>query len=164
VGFVQEAQGEAGLAGVRAELHPDLRASFGETLRESEWYPLSQLVAFLAAAKRAVAPGDAEFYRKQGRYAGGRQKTFLGAMVSPEARAKLASTVWRMFFDVGTLTVVGEGEEAASQIHGFPTTPELCQRFLGSWEGVASTPDHEAVATEARCVLRGDGYCEFRVR
>jgi hypothetical protein len=69
-----------------------------------------------------------------------------------------------MFYDCGSLVVSGEGDDAVGQIHDFPTTSELCERFCGSWEAVASTPEREAHATETRCVLRGDPYCEFRVR
>jgi hypothetical protein len=104
--------------------------------------------------------------RRQGRFAGERQKEeLLGPLVeSSETRARLAPTVWRMFYDVGRLEVVVDAQGPASRIHGFPATAESCARFLGIWEGIASSPGSPAVAEETRCVRQGDAFCEIRVR
>lgn len=162
--FVRGSHGEAGLSKVRAALPPATRGLLDGTLREAEWYPLEHLVSYLVAARRVLGLDD-EFYRAQGFYAGQRQKaSFLGMMVAtPEIREKTAGVVWRLFYDVGRLAVVGTGREAAGQIHDFPTTPELCQRFIGIWEGICGDAEHKAVATHSLCVLRGDDCCEFRV-
>jgi hypothetical protein len=162
--FVRDAGGEPGLRATRAHLDPEARATFNGTLRESEWYPLEHLVSYLRAAKKALAPEEPGFYRRLGRFSGTRQKAYLGSMISPDARARLAGTIWRLFYDVGSVVISGEGEDSVGQVHDFPTTPELCERFLGSWEAASSTPEHEAHAVETRCVLRGDPYCEFKVR
>ncbi len=164
--FVRHSYGEAGLSKAIAELALGARAVFGGTLREAEWYSLEHLVSYLVTAKRALARNDDDFCRKEGFYAGQRQKaSFLGVMVAtPEARERTAATVWRMFYDVGRLKIVGEGPGAASQIHDFPTTPELCQRFAGIWEGIASSAEQKAVAIHTRCVLRGGDCCEFRIQ
>ena len=63
-----------------------------------------------------------------------------------------------MFYDVGSLVPVGGG---VGQIRDFPTTPELCERFMGVWEGIASTPERPIIATETQCRLRGDPCCEL---
>jgi hypothetical protein len=123
-------------------------------------------VSYLRTARRVLCPEDAGFYRRQGRFAGSRQKgSFLGTMAaSPERLMVMAPTIWRMYYDVGRLVVVGDTPAtAACQLHDFPTTPELCERFLGTWEGVASTPERPARAEETRCLLRGDRFCQFRV-
>jgi len=163
--FVRQSYGESGLSKVLAQLPPATRTLFGGTLRESEWYSLGELVSFLVTAKGTLARDDSGFYRAQGFHAGQRQKaSFLGVMVAtPEAREKTAATIWRMFYDVGRLLVVGTGPGGASQIHDFPTTPELCERFAGIWEGIIGGQEHKAVAIHTRCVLRGDDCCEFRV-
>ena len=139
---------------------------FRGSIREVEWYPLEALVAFLRTAKAALAPEDPAFFERQGRFAAQRQKeALLGVMVTtPEARMMTAPTIWHMFYDVGRLVVCGDDPvTAVSRIHDFPTTPELCGRFRGIWEGMASTTERPAVATETRCVLRGDPFCEFTV-
>jgi hypothetical protein len=63
-----------------------------------------------------------------------------------------------MFYDVGRLVAL---EHGVGQIHDFPTTPELCQRFVGIWEGIASTEERPIVAKETQCRLRGDPCCEL---
>lgn len=164
--FVRESYGAEAVEKAVARLGAPEQARFQSAFREVEWYPLEALVAFLRAAKALLAPDDASFFERQGRYAAQRQKNaFLSVMVgTPEARMLTAPTIWRMFYDVGRLEVVGDDPAAAiSRILDFPTTPELCQRFRGIWEGLASTAARPAVATEPRCVLRGDPFCEFVV-
>jgi hypothetical protein len=86
-------------------------------------------------------------------------------VATPEMRVKMASTVWRMYYDVGRLEVVGDRPDtAAGRIHDFPTTPELCERFRGIWEGIASSAEHAVVARETHCVGRGDPFCAFQLR
>jgi hypothetical protein len=124
------------------------------------------LVAYLATAKRVLDPGAVEFFRAQGFDAALRRRRGpLSSMVSTsQLRMRLARVVWRMFYDVGRLEVVSDRPEGATtRIHGFPATPELCERFLGIWEGIASRPGVRPRAEELRCVLRGDPYCELRV-
>jgi len=166
IGFVREYYGAAGIGRVEAAVDAELRALLEGVLRADDWYPLAALVSYLAVAHRELAPFDDDFYHRQGFYTGQQQRAhYLGMMVAtPELRAKMAPTVWRMFYDVGHLVVAGQGREACGQIHDFPTTPALCQRFLGIWEGIASEPGVVVKASEGRCVLRGDPYCEFNVR
>jgi hypothetical protein len=166
VGFVRESYGVSALEHVIARLDGPARACFCATIRDVAWYPLDALVAFLRIAKATLGPRDPHFCRRQGRYAAQRQKdAFLGVMVAtPESRALTAPTIWRMFYDTGRLVVTG-GDSAAArgQIHDFPTTPELCERFAGIWEGMVGSADRSVTATETRCVLRGDPFCEFAV-
>jgi len=164
--YIQDTYGREALDRVMAALDPETRDSF-DTLRSVSWYPLSFLTSFLVLSKQLLDPSDASFYRKQGYDAGQRQRSGpLGVMVAtPLLRMRLASTAWRMFYDVGRLEVVGDSPETAvGQIHDFPTTPELCERFQGIWGGIASTKAVAARAEESRCVLRGDPYCELRIR
>jgi hypothetical protein len=166
IGFIRESYGPEAVERVLGRLvGPDF-ACFHGSVREVDWYPLDVLVALLKTAKATLADHDPAFYRRQGRYTARRQReAFLGVMVAtPESRALTAPVIWRMFYDTGRLVVVGEEPaNARGQIHDFPTTPELCERFRGIWEGIASTPDRPASATETRCVLRGDPFCEFGV-
>jgi len=166
IGFVREAYGASALEHVAARMPEPELSCFRGSIREVAWYPLDALVAFLRTAQATLAPGDSGFCRRQGHYAAQRQReAFLAVMVAtPEARAMTAPTIWRMFYDTGRLVVVGgDPTTARGQIHAFPTTPELCERFRGIWEGMVSTADRPASATETRCVLRGDAFCEFEV-
>ena len=166
IDFVRESYGASALEHVIARLAEPALSCISGSVREVAWYPLDALVAFLRTAQATLAPGDSSFCLRQGRYAAQRQReAFLGVMVATaESRAMTAPTIWRMFYDTGQLVVAGgDPARARGQIHAFPTTPELCERFRGIWEGMVSTPDRPATATETRCVLRGDAFCEFEV-
>jgi hypothetical protein len=166
MGFVRESFGEEAPARVAAELEPSVCAVFEGSIRPTGWYPLEAFVTYLTTARRLLAAGDEQFFRRQGRYAGRRQKaTTLKVMVDTmETMAKMAPTIWRMFYDVGRLVVVRDAEGPRGQIHGFPATEDLCERFLGIWEGLSSTPEQPMIAEERRCVRRGDPCCEIRLR
>jgi hypothetical protein len=165
--FVREQHGAVALESVLAELTPEAQASFTGAIREVDWYPLQALDAYLKAACRVLDPGSVELCRRQGRFAAEHQKAgLLGRMVeTAELRMRMAPTTWRMFYDVGRLEVVGDSPEtAAGRILDFPATAELCARFLGIWEGMASAPGRPVVAEETCCVRRGDAFCEIRLR
>jgi hypothetical protein len=162
--FVGETQGREAHDRVLKALGPEALAAFRSDIRESAWYPLEALTIYLRTAQRVLAPEDPRFFRSQGFFAAQREKaTYLGPMVATtDSRARLAPTMWKLFYDVGRLEVVGDKPETAvGRIHDFPVTPELCERFCGIWEGMATTPGRRARAEETRCVRRGDAFCEI---
>lgn len=165
--FLRHEFGEAALGHVLAALPGEAAACFGESVRDVAWYPLLALDLYLKAACQQLAGGSLELCRRQGRFAAASQKGgFLSKLVStPALRMRMAPMVFRLFYDTGRLEVVGsDPETAVGRIHDFPATPELCERFLGVWEGLIAAAGRPVVAEEARCVRRGDAYCEIRVR
>ena len=164
--FVRQGHGPDANDRILIALDPSTREILGKPVREEEWYPLEALASYLVTAHRLLEPEATDFYRRQGFFAAQRRKAGpLSVMVeSSEHRMRLAPTAWRIFYDVGHLEVVGAtAPEATARIHGFPATPELCERFLGIWEGLSSEPGRRARAEEMRCVRKGDPYCEIRV-
>jgi len=164
--FVRERYGAAAHERVVTALDPQRRDLFRQSIRDVDWYPLDELVAYLRTAQAVLDPGAADFFRRQGFFAAQRQRAELlaNAMATPESRARLAPTTWRMFYSVGRLEVVGDTPyDARGRIHGFPATVELCERFCGIWEGMVSTPERRVHAEETLCVRRGDPYCEIRI-
>jgi hypothetical protein len=164
--FVREGHGPDAHDRVLAALDPEALEVLGKPIKEEAWYPVEALLAYLVAARRVLEPEAGDFYRRQGFFAARRRKEGpLRVMVeTPERRMRLAATAWRTFYDIGHLEVVGASvQEATARIHGFPATPELCERFLGIWEGLSSEPGRRARAEEIHCVRRGDPYCELSV-
>src|SRR5262249_59248984 len=164
--FVRERYGPEAVARVRKALPPKTKTVFQHSIREVSWYPLEALSAFLVTAREVLDPGARDFFRAAGFYGAQRQKKGpLNSMVRTyELRVKLVRMVWRMFYDVGRVEVVGRTKaDIVTRIHDFPATPELCERFVGIWEGMASTDAERARAVETRCKLRGDPYCELRL-
>jgi hypothetical protein len=165
--FVRENYGPEALERVLAALAPEARSSLAATIRETGWYPLQVLVDYLRTACRVLEAEPVEFCRREGRFTAQRQRSgFLGPLVTSAAiRMRMAPTTWRMFYDVGRLEVSGDNPETAvGRIHDFPATIESCARFLGIWEGIVGSADRPVVAEEARCVRRGDAYCEIHIR
>lgn len=161
--FVRETHGFDSVSRVLEALGDLTGATFRRPIRETEWYPIEVLTSFLMTARTVLEPGATDFYRRQGYYAAQKRKRgSLGIMVdTSERRARMAKVVWHMFYDTGRLEVTGQSPETvAARIHGFPATPELCERFRGIWEGMAGPGTR---AEETRCVLRGDPYCELHV-
>ena len=161
--FVRETHGPVAVERVREALGEPLRVMFRRSIREADWYPLDVLKSYLTTAKALLEPGSSDFFRREGHFAAQRRRQGpLEPMVgTPERRAHFARVVWHMFYDTGWLEVVGDSPETAfARIHGFPASPELCERFRGIWEGMAGGPFR---AEEWRCVLRGDPYCELHL-
>jgi hypothetical protein len=164
--FVRECYGVEAPGRVLAALDTATRELLAGRVREVGWYPLSALVSYLTTARRVLDPDAADFFRRQGFDAAMRRRSGpLASMISSrQLRMRLVRVVWRLFYDVGRVEVTGDRPEATTtRIHDFPASPELCERFQGIWEGMASGPEGRARAEELRCVLHGDPFCELRV-
>jgi hypothetical protein len=164
--FMRETYGPEAESRVLLALDPDVADVLRKSVREDAWYPLEALVSYLRTARQTLDPQSQDFFRRQGFFGATRRRGGpLGKMLAtPEHRARLAPTTWRMFYDVGRLEIVAlRPGEVIGRIVGFPGVPELCQRFLGIWEALSGDPGVPGRAEESRCVLRGDPYCEIRV-
>jgi hypothetical protein len=128
-------------------------------VRENTWIPLGGLLAYMEQAKALLA-------WKMGFYGGRHVRALpIAIAVSEGAQAvRLGRVVWRTFFDTGEVEVVeSRPEDAILRIHDFPSTASLCQRLLGSVEGVLSLGAMPVRAEERACTCRGDPYCEILV-
>lgn len=136
-------------------------------LHETSWEPAADVVAYLEAARGLLRPDQADFYREAGRFAGRVERQLQGyqPMVrDPITAMRLGPKVWSSFYDVGHLEVTVAGPlEGWARIRDFRVSPVLCERTCGAWEGLLSTNELEAEATETLCVHRGAEYCEVHV-
>lgn len=163
VSFVRENYGPDANARVMRALSPEVRQLF-EEIREVSWYPLEILRSYLVAARDALDPQAADFFRRQGRFTAEKRRggPLLNMVATRALRARMAPIVFRMFYDTGRLEVIGTSPETAfARIYGFPATPEFCERFCGVSEGM--TGGKAVRAKETRCVLRGDPFCELQL-
>jgi len=164
--FVAETYDREALPGIIATLPPEAKGIFEKTIRDHSWYPLSALDAFLTAARATLDPASNDFFRRQGRFAATQRKAgpLLSMVATPYVRMRLAPTVFRIFYDVGRLEVIGSDPDSAhARIHDFPATEVLCERFLGIWEGMRDASEGPGCAVETACRRRGDPYCELQV-
>lgn len=66
VQFVRDGYGASAHERVLAALPADARGLFAVRIRDSEWYPLNALVAYLRTAHRELDPKSGDFFRRQG--------------------------------------------------------------------------------------------------
>ena len=150
---------------VLAALSPDHAAAFTASLHEGSRKPLDALIAYMEKARILFARDDPSFFRRMGASAGQHdreQRAFRVMLSDPQTATRMATILWRTYFDCGRLEVVGRSPgEALLRIHDFPTHRALCARILGSLEGQQG--DFGARAQETACTLDGDPYCEIRL-
>lgn len=167
VRFVRETYGPDRHDAVVALLPVPQRTTFLVQVREAAWEPLDDFVAYMDAAQRLLAPGDAAFFRELGRFAGRLERlaSNFGVMVADPATAmRMGPTVWRSFHDCGRLEVEMLGpREGLARLFDFPASRAMCGRRCGAWETLTSTAELRAEATEVRCQLDGHALCETRV-
>ncbi len=167
IAFVREKHGPEAHERVVASLGTRHAAAIQLSPREAGWVDVDVILAYMEAAHRLLAPDDPGFYREIGRFAGQRDRDAraFGIMVGDFATAmRLASILWRAFFDVGDLEVVDRDATGATlHIRNFPTHRILCQRIVGSLEGQLSRPESPVRVEERACVLDGAPCCELRL-
>jgi hypothetical protein len=163
--FVRRNFGPAAHDRALGEIAHDQAAVFTGPLHEGSWKPLPALVAYMEAAKRMFGAQDDLFYQRMGYFAGRHDRehrAFRVMMSDLDTATKMATILWRTFFDMGRLEVVDrDASSAVVRIIDFPAHRALCQRFVGSIEGQQS--DLGAHAEEIGCVLLGAPCCEIRV-
>ena len=168
VRFVDERFGADAHGEVVATLPAASVTALSSHLRDSSWVPVTHLVAYMEGAKALFAPEDATFFRRVGFYSGqlGRTEGGFGPMVAtPETANRLASTLWRAFFDTGRLVIESVARKSAVlRVHDFPTSRTLCQRIEGSMAGLLSSEAREVHVEQSACVVDGSPYCEMRAR
>lgn len=165
VEFVRERFGSAAHERVIEALPPDRRACWLEALRESSWLPVDELVLYMETAHALLAPDEPDFYRQIGLFGGTRDRETrgFGVMLHDWATAsRMATVLWRSYFDSGRLEVLQAGEGGATlRVHDFPVHRSLCLRMIGSFEGQQAR--NTVRASKTACVLDGDPFCEFRL-
>lgn len=163
--FIREHYGPQALPEVLRALPAKNAKTFLSALREASWEPLEDLDAYMVAAQAVLAPKDESFFREMGRFAGrhDRGNRAFGVMLHDlDTAARMAKTLWRSFFDEGSLEVAErDARGALLRIRDFPTTRSLCQRVIGSLEGQLSTPAAAVAVTKTACVLDGAAFCEY---
>jgi len=144
-------------------VQPELAPYFRGSLPEGARVPLAAVVRYQKAAHTRLAPEDDGFHRDLGRFAAVHDSQGnLAHMVSDrDTLVKMLRTLWRTFFDSGSLEVVEAGERSfAARAIDFEGDPVLCERIAGVAEAHFRTTDVEHTA----CVFRDAPACEWRVK
>jgi len=167
VRFVRETYGEATQDRVLKRLDPQHWGTLLRPVREASWEPVEDLVAYMEAARELLAPADPGFFRKLGAFSGRLEREAAGfepLVADPSTAVRMAPTTWRSFHDQGHVEVKTDGPlDARVRIFGFPASEALCERRVGAWAAMASSPTLIASAEELVCARDGSPFCEVRV-
>lgn len=165
--YLRERYGAGAHERVLATLPPAQYATFASGLREASWEPLSDLVAYMEAARRLLAPGDDELYRNMGRFSGNlaRAQSATRVMVQdPASTLRMGATLWSTYYDAGRLSLTAlNADETLLRVHDFPIHRPICERNGGAFEGLVTDPGRPASHRESACVAWGDPHCEYVV-
>lgn len=163
VAFVEARFGRGANQRVLERLSPECARTFVVTVRESQRGPIEHVLAYMQVAQELLAPGEEGFFRQMGSFAGQahRDNSAFAVMVTDrETAARMAPVFWRTLVDEGRMEVARpDAGTIVFRLMEFRSNAAFCERALGSVEALlrASNGEHTA------CVLRGDGYCEFKV-
>jgi hypothetical protein len=165
IAFVQETHGQGAHERVLKSLGPEEAAALGGAVREAAWIPVEHLLAYMEAARDLYAPGEPGYFQRMGRFAGTSDRSLraMGVMVRDLGTAtQMAGIVWKQFFEDGELEVVERSASGARlRIRGLPAHRALCERIVGSLEGLLGGAAPTLVVSKAACVLDGDPSCEY---
>jgi len=167
--FVREQYGADAHDRVLQQVPPEHRGTFLGTVREASWEPVADLVAYMEAAQRVLAPDETGFFRRLGVFTGQHTRsTAFAALLGddPATASRRAQMLWRSFYDAGRLEIAEKGEGwLVAHIVDFPDTRRsLCQRITGFWEGCFDEGGKRATrVVEERCALDGAPFCVMRV-
>jgi hypothetical protein len=168
VAYVKDRFGPEGHERVLEALPAERRMIFLREIRDATWEPLDDLISYTEVAHELLAPKDPQFHWKMGSHSG-RQARLRGGfqpmVEDPETAMRLGPVLWRSFVDTGRFEFIVKGKkEGVIRIHGFPSTPALCQRMCGSWEELLGSAKHPATIEKTACIQDGSPFCEMHVK
>jgi hypothetical protein len=124
VDFVCERYGPQAHERVLRSLPSRPAATFLGPVSEASWQPLEDLVAYMERARGILAPGEPGFYRRIGFFAGQRDRqtrAFSFMLADVNTAARMASVLWRSYFDAGRLGLRRRTREGRRS--GFTASP-----------------------------------------
>lgn len=168
VRFVVENYGEAAHERVMEAVPESVRAVFSGPVREASWAPLGAIVLYMVTAQRLLDADDATFHRRMGRFSGRISRMvggFLPMVVNGTTAIRMASKLFRSFYDRGRVEIVPVGDrEALLRLHDFPAAKPHCERFCGALEALVGSESFPLSLEEVSCAADGHGHCEMRAR
>jgi hypothetical protein len=137
--FVRKNHGKEGLELWLSKLAPEVRTIFEETLKESAWYPLKELVVTPTAVFcQLFYNWDYKGAWELGRYSADQGLRGINRLsikfVSPEVLINKAITLLPSYYTPSTLEVVENRENlAVVRITEFPEIDKVIEYRIGGW-------------------------------
>ena len=153
----------------RLEARPLLPAEhlhyLDETIKNSAWYPLADLLALVGAAAELHGAGRDEALRFMGDFAARSHAEFYGDLLRGSGSSSRVFALWSTQFDAGKMQRTTEGPgRARVELQEFESpSRELCLLIGGYIRGTLGLNDVADISVEElSCTTRGDRVCSWR--
>ncbi len=146
-------------------LPPEHRHYLDETIKNSGWYPLVDLLALVGVAADLLGSGRDQAFAFMGDFAARSHAEFYGDLLRGSASSSRVFALWSTQFDAGKMQRVPEGPgRARVELQDFATpSHELCLLIAGYIRGTLAINDVGDIAVdELSCTTRGDRICAWR--
>jgi len=171
VRYIKDRHGPAGLEHCLAGMPEAFLAQARNGFLASSWYPFSDLVALMRAARRELGAADPRILWNVGRASADFglntvYKVFM-KVGSPEFIVNKAMTVFPNYYDQGKFTVIESNKRLAiGQLAEFPEpAPELCERIQGFFDRMLELSGATKIElTHPECMARGGKVCRYEGR
>jgi hypothetical protein len=167
--YVEERAGTDGYRRFVEALSPETRTLVDARILASGWYPFTAFVEICEVIDRQLGQGDLELCDELGRYGCDANlptlyKIFF-RMADVQYIVKRAAAAWRVNYDEGSMTLVGEGDHEVRLRMEVPTPHRAhCLSVRGWIVRAGELSGAKDVRVVETCRLHGDAYCEFDLR
>ena len=144
---------------------PEHRHYLDETIKNSAWYPLGDLLALVGVAADLLGTGRDQAFEFMGDFAARAHAEFYGDLLRGSGSSSRVFALWTTQFDAGKMQRTAEGPgRARVELQEFKSpSRELCLLIGGYIRGTLGMNDVEDIAVEElSCTTKGDRVCAWR--
>lgn len=148
-----------------ALLPAEHRHYLDETIKNSGWYPLADLLALVGVAADLLGTGRDQAFAFMGEFAARAHAEFYGDLLRGSGSTSRVFALWSTQFDAGQMHRIAEAPgRARAELQDFQSpSRELCLLIGGYIRGTLSLNDVEDIVVDKlSCTTRGDRVCAWR--
>ncbi|MCU1280865.1 MAG: hypothetical protein JWM53_4411 [bacterium] len=167
--YVEERAGVDGYRRFVDALAPATRAIVDDRILASGWYPFAAFIDICEVIDRQLGKGDLALCHELGRYGCDANLPTLYKIFFRMADVlyiiRRAAAAWRVNYDEGAMSVVGEGDHVVTMRMEVPTPHRAhCLSVRGWIVRAGELSGAKNVRVDERCRIHGHPYCEFELR
>jgi hypothetical protein len=136
-----------------------------DTIKNSAWYPLADLLALVGVAADLLGTGRDQAFEFMGDFAARAHAEFYGDLLRGTGSSSRVFALWSTQFDAGQMHRMPEGPgRVRVELQEFKSpSRELCLLIGGYIRGTLGLNDVEDIAVEKlSCTTKGDPVCAWR--
>ncbi|MEX2207789.1 MAG: hypothetical protein WEF50_16310 [Myxococcota bacterium] len=148
-----------------ALLPDEHRHYLDETIKNSAWYPLEDLLALVGAAADLLGTGRDQAFEFMGEFAARAHAEFYGDLLRGSGSSSRVFALWSTQFDAGQMHRIAEAPgRARVELQEFKSpSRELCLLIGGYIRGTLGLNDVEDIVVEKlSCTTQGQPVCAWR--